>query len=124
MGLITAICCFFNLSQIINALMAVAIVVQFMGQVAALTVLRKRQPHLHRPFRQWLYPIPSIIAFVGWAYVLYSSGWSAIELAIGWTALGVIAFLIWASREKQWPFGEKMIHEPYLTEQENAGSQF
>lgn len=113
MGAVTAICCFLNLTDIINALMAVSIVVQFIGQVIALTVLRKRQPTLHRPFRQWLYPIPSIIAFVGWVYIFYSSGWKAIEWAVGWTALGVIAFLIWSSREKQWPFGEKTIDEQY-----------
>lgn len=116
MGAVTAICCFLNLTEIINALMAVSIIVQFIGQVVALTVLRKRQPNLHRPFRQWLYPLPSIIAFAGWAYVFYSSGWTAIEWAVGWTVLGIIAFLIWSSREKQWPFGEKKIHEQYIEE--------
>jgi amino acid transporter len=118
MGVVTAVCCFFDLTQIINALMAVSIVVQFMGQIVALTVLRKRQPNLRRPFRQLMYPLPSIIAFIGWAYVLYSSGWTAIELAIGWIALGIIAFLIWAWREKQWPLGKKIIQEQYLSEQE------
>jgi amino acid transporter len=114
MGLVTAICCFFNLTQIINVLMAVSIIVQFIGQIIALTVLRKRQPTLRRPFRQWLYPIPSLIALVGWIYVFYSSGRSAIELALGWTVLGIIAFLIWARVENQWPFGPKRIEERYL----------
>lgn len=113
MGLVTAIGCFFNLSEIISALMAMSIVVQFMGQVIALSVLRKRQPNLNRPFRQWLYPLPSIIAFVGWAYLFYSSGIPAIELAIGWTVLGIIAFLIWAKKDKSWPFGPKEIQEVY-----------
>jgi amino acid transporter len=120
MGVIMAICCFFNLTQIINALMAMTIVVQFMGQIVALTVLRKRQPNLRRPFRQWLYPIPSILAFIGWAYVFYSSGWPAIRLAIIWTGIGAIVFLVWAWRRKEWPFGEKLIHEVYLSQQNNS----
>ncbi|GMA62205.1 amino acid permease [Alicyclobacillus fastidiosus] len=118
MGLVTAICCFLNLSTIINALMAVSIVVQFIGQVVALTVLRRRQPGMKRPFRQWLYPLPSLLALVGWIYVFYSSGWPAIELAIGWTVLGIIVFLIWAKREKQWPFGPTVIREVYLDNSE------
>lgn len=121
MGVIMAICCFFNLTTIINALMAMAIVIQFMGQIVALTVLRKRQPNLKRPFRQWLYPIPSILAFIGWAYVFYSSGWSAIRLAMIWTALGIIAFLIWAYRKKEWPFGKKVIQEVYATPSAESG---
>lgn len=104
MGGFTAIFSFFSLSTVINALMAIAIVVQFIGQVIALTLLRIKQPALKRPFRQWLYPIPSFLAFVGWIYVFASSGWSAIRLAIIWTVLGVGAFLVWAYRERVWPF--------------------
>lgn len=120
MGLVTAICSFFNLGTIINTLMAVSIVVQFIGQIVALSVLRKRQPRLNRPFKQWLYPVPSLLALIGWAYVFYSSGRQAIEWAVGWTALGVIAFLIWAKYEKQWPFGPKQIEEYYVEREHTA----
>lgn len=107
MGGVMAICCFFNLSTIINALMALVIVVQFMGQIIALSVLRKRRPDLKRPYKEWLYPIPSIIAFIGWGYVFYSSGWSAIRLAIIWTVIGIGVFLIWAHAHRDWPFNSK-----------------
>ncbi|TGA99837.1 amino acid permease [Sporolactobacillus shoreae] len=118
MGLVMAICCFFDLSTIINALMALIIVVQFIGQIFALTVLRKRRPDLKRPYKQWLYPIPSIIAFIGWGYVFYSSGWSAISLAVAWTVIGFGVFLIWARVHHDWPFGEKKIHETFKTLQQ------
>lgn len=114
MGFIMAICCFFDLSQIINALMAITIVVQFIGQIMALTILRKRQPNLKRPFKQILYPIPSILAFLGWAFVFYSSGWAAIRLALLWTALGVVVYVFWAKHNRTWPFGEKQIEEAYM----------
>ncbi|MFD2618672.1 APC family permease [Terrilactibacillus laevilacticus] len=104
MGCIMIICCFFDLGQIINALMAVTIVVQFMGQIIALSVLRKRKPNMKRPFKQWLYPIPSILAFIGWAFVFYSSGWQAIRLSIVWTVLGLIVYVIWARKNNEWPF--------------------
>ncbi len=115
MGAFTALFSFFNLSTIINALMAISIVVQFIGQVVALTLLRIKQPGLKRPFRQWLYPIPSLVALLGWIYVFMSSGWPAIRLAILWTVLGVAAFLFWAYREHVWPFHplQEEVHERY-----------
>ena len=115
MGFFTAVFSFFNLSAIINALMAISIVVQFVGQVVGLTILRIKQPDLKRPFRQWLYPLPSLVAFAGWIYVFVSSGWPAIRLAVIWTALGLIAFVIWAYYEKVWPFRplREEIHETY-----------
>jgi hypothetical protein len=46
----------FTLTTIINA------AVQSLAQVAAIVVLRHRQPNLPRPYRQWLYPMPTIAA--------------------------------------------------------------
>lgn len=91
-GLIMVICCFFDLTTVINALMAVQIVVQFMMQIIALSVLRRKHPHLNRPYKEWLYPIPSIIAFLGWGFVFFSSGVSAISLAVIWTIIGILVF--------------------------------
>ncbi|GEA97621.1 APC family permease [Levilactobacillus brevis] len=91
-GLIMVICCFFDLTTVINALMAVQIVVQFMMQIIALSVLRRKHPRLNRPYKEWLYPIPSIIAFLGWGFVFFSSGVSAISLAVIWTIIGILVF--------------------------------
>lgn len=107
-------------------LTAVIVIVQSLGQVAALTVLRRRQPNLRRPYHQWLYPLFSIIALVGWVYVFVVSGLSGTQfilpiwtnpmlLAIAWTVLGIIAYLLWARFvEHTWPFGPKEIKEEYL----------
>ena len=123
MGLVTAAACFFTLTTIINALIALTIWVQFIGQIAALTVLRRRQPGLRRPYRQWLYPVPSIIALAGWIYIFQASGWPAIRLTLIWTGLGVLAFLIWARIERTWPFGPKVIREEFLDEQDSGMGQ-
>jgi amino acid transporter len=124
MGLVTAIACFLTLTTIINALIALTLWTQFIAQIAALTILRRKQPGLKRPYRQWLYPVPSILALAGWIYIFQASGWNAIWVAIVWTALGIIAFLIWARVEHVWPFGPKEIAEEFLRgqpEQEAVG---
>ena len=104
MGLFTAIGTFFALGDIIAMLMAVMILIQSLGQVAALTVLRRRQPDLPRPYRMAGYPWPNLIALAGWLYVYFSSGTKMIILSLLWVACGTAVFLVWAWRGKIWPF--------------------
>lgn len=113
MGVITAIGSFFTLTTVINVLLAVFVIVQAIAQVVALTVLRRRQPDLPRPYRQWLYPLPSLAALAGWIYVYTSSGHTAIVFSLVVLAAGLLAFLAWAKAESQWPFGPKQIHEDF-----------
>jgi amino acid transporter len=117
MGLITAIGSFFTLTTVINVLLAVFVIVQAVAQVVALTVLRRRQPGLSRPYRQFLYPLPSLVALVGWIYVYTSSGNTPIIFSLVILGVGLVAFLIWSRAERQWPFGEKRIREDFLDEQ-------
>jgi len=115
MGVITAIASLFPLSVVINALTAVIVLVQSVAQIAALVVLRRRQPGLVRPYKMWLFPVPLIVAFVGWAFLYYSTDALSQILSVSWVIVGVIAFLIWARAEQVWPFGPKEIKEEYLT---------
>jgi amino acid transporter len=114
MGLVTAVASFLPLTTVINALIALTLFTQFIAQIAGLTILRRKQPNLVRPYKQWLYPVPSILALAGWIYIFQASGWAAIRIAIIWTVLGLIAFLIWARAEHVWPFGPKEIKEEFL----------
>src|SRR2546423_7674246 len=121
MCVITAIGSFFDLSTVISMLIAVLVLIQGIVQVVALTVLRRRQPNLRRPYRMWLYPLPSLIALVGWAYVYYSSGPVPILFSLAWVAVGVVAYLLWARFvEHTWPFGPKEIKEEYLEQPAEA----
>lgn len=117
MGLITAIGCFLNLQTIINTLVAASILVQFIGQIGALTILRFKQPKLRRPYREWLYPLCSIVALVGWIYIFLTSPYPSVPFAVGWVVLGVVAYLIWAYFEKVWPFRPIEIHEAFIDDQ-------
>jgi amino acid transporter len=119
MGVITIIGSLFTLTTIINAAVATLVIIQSLAQVAAIVVLRRRQPNLQRPYRQWLYPVPTIVALVGWVYVYYSATWLSIALSLGWIVIGCVAFLIYAKAETTWPFGPKEIRETYV---ENAAA--
>ncbi|GAA4498943.1 APC family permease [Actinoallomurus oryzae] len=120
MGIITALGSLFTLTDVISMLTAVFVLIQSVAQIVAVTVLRRRQPALPRPYRMWLYPLPSIIALVGWLYIYKSAGSWPIQLSLVWLAGGVAAFLIWARAERTWPFGPKEIKESFLPNAEEA----
>src|SRR5205823_9901318 len=67
-GVLSIICSFFSLGMVIDALVTTRILVQFIGQIIAVQLLRQRRPDLPRPFRIWLYPVPSLVALVGWIF--------------------------------------------------------
>jgi hypothetical protein len=69
MGLVTAIGTYSTLTTVISVRLAVFVIVQGIAQVVALTVLRRVQPDLERPYKMWLYPLPSLIALVRWSYI-------------------------------------------------------
>ena len=78
-------------------------IVQFIGQIAAVTLLRKRNPDAPRPFKMWLYPLPSLVALAGWLFVFATSG-TVIWLGLGTLVLGVVFFVVWSWRARRWPF--------------------
>ncbi|WP_037608253.1 APC family permease [Streptacidiphilus rugosus] len=111
------------LGVLITLLTTVMVIIQALAQIAAVTVLRRRQPNLARPYKMILYPLPSIVAAVGWLAIYgyadkANPGVHPIEWSLAWVALGVAAYLIWSRVEKVWPFGPKEITEQYLTAQE------
>ncbi len=113
MGMVTAVGAFFDLTTVINMLMAVTVLVQSVAQIAALSILRRRQPALRRPYRMFAYPLPSLIALAGWIYLYQAAGRTIVLLSLAWLALGVAAFLVWAKWERTWPFGPKEIREAF-----------
>jgi hypothetical protein len=42
-----------------------------------------------------MYPVPSIIALVGWLYIFLTSGWSIALFGVGVLATGVASFTLW-----------------------------
>ncbi len=108
---------FFNQATVIGMLVAVSVLLQPVAQVVAVTLLRRRQPALRRPYRQWLYPVASLPALVGWIYVFVSATSTSLILSSAWVVAGVVTFPIWARVNRAWPFGPLEIREQYLDEQ-------
>jgi amino acid transporter len=104
LGLIAVLCSFLPLGFVIDALITTRIIVQFMGQVIGVMLLRANRPDMPRPFRMWLYPLPTLIALAGWTFLLLTSGWRLIALGVGVLVLGVLCFLFWSWRTRRWPF--------------------
>jgi len=92
---ISIIAGFFSLGTVIDALIVTRILVQFMGQVVGLILLRRRAPDMPRPYRMWLYPIPALVAMIGWIFVFATTEFRVIAFGVGVLALGCVAFLIW-----------------------------
>jgi len=105
-GVLAVVCSMLPLGAVIDALITTRILVQFMGQVAAVVVLRRTQPEMERPFKMWLYPLPAIVALVGWIFLFSTSGVAVVLFGVATLALGVVVFLGWAWRTSHWPFAE------------------
>lgn len=92
LGGLTAVFCYLPLELVINAAVTVRIAVQFIGQIVALHILRTRRPDVQMPFRMLLYPLPSLLALVGWLFVLGMAKSDALQIAAAVLGSGILAF--------------------------------
>src|SRR2546430_2379762 len=95
---------FVSLGMVIDALITTRILVQFIGQIGAVTLLRRRAPDLPRPFRMWLYPLPSFVALVGWIFIFATTPPAVVAFGLGALLLGVVCFGAWSWKGRTWPF--------------------
>jgi len=103
--------CFFRLADVISALVVIRILLQFLLQAIGLIVLRIRRPEMPRPFRMWLYPVPAVLAIVGFAYIVMKRPDSLKEIRYAAVILiaGLILYFVRAWRNRDWPFGEEAV---------------
>ncbi len=84
-----------DLETVLKALLTARILVQFVGQIAALHYIRTRRPDLVRPFRMALYPLPAWLALAGWLYVFAASGAQFVLFGLLVLATGLAAHRLW-----------------------------
>lgn len=94
LGVITAIFVWLPLKHIIGGILSIRAIIPFMAQIVGAVVLRVREPNRPRPFRMWLYPLPAIIAFGLWAYVVISPEKHLRIGALYVLAAGVLFFFV------------------------------
>jgi amino acid transporter len=104
-GLLAIPVCWVDLTQVINALTTGLVIVQSLGQCAAVFALRKQG--IRAPYRMWLFPIPNVVAICGWIYIFFSSGTAAIAFGIVSLAAGGLIYLWKARVDLRWPFAAK-----------------
>jgi amino acid transporter len=106
LGLVGAFFCFFTLAQVITMLVITRILLQFFLQQFGVILLRIRQPNLPRPFRMPLYPLPPLIAIVGFGFLLIYRTHAFIEVGVaaGIAITGTLIYLLRARQLRQWPF--------------------
>jgi hypothetical protein len=75
-----------------------------MAQVVAVTLIRRNRPDIVRPYRMALYPLTSVIAFMGWLYILIASGLPYILAGLALMIFGITAYLFRARQIGEWPF--------------------
>jgi amino acid transporter len=91
----------FTLEDVISGLMTARILIQFLGQIVAVHFLRKARPDIERPYRIWLYPLPSFLALAGWSFIFATSGLKYIVFGLGTLAAGLGAFYLWERTAKR-----------------------
>jgi len=104
LGVIAIACSALSLGAVIDALLVTRIVVQFIGQIGAVVLLRRQRPELPRPYRVWLYPVPLGVALAGWVFVFATTQPPILLFGLAVLAVGVAGFAVWSWRGRTWPF--------------------
>ena len=107
LGATALLFCFFRLSDVISALVVIRILLQFLLQAIGIIVLRIRRPEMKRPFRMWLYPLPALLAIMGFTYIVTKrpDALKQIRYAAVILVAGLILYFVRAWRSRDWPFG-------------------
>ncbi|MBL7703304.1 MAG: APC family permease [Ferruginibacter sp.] len=94
----------FRMSDVISGILAMRIMVQFIGQAVGVVILRKRNGSKHLPYKMPLYPIPVILAIAMWLFIFYSTGFAVIKSFLIVFGTGVVVYFIYAKLQHQWPY--------------------
>ena len=103
LGLVAGLACFLKLQDVIAALVVIRITLQFLFQSVGVIILRIRRPDLPRPFRMWLYPLPALLATIGFIFVLRDRA-KELRYAAVILIAGIIIYMVRAARRREWPF--------------------
>ncbi len=104
MGGLSAVACLFSLADLISVLIVVQTMFQFAAQCVAVVLLRRRGEPVPGGYRMPLYPLPALVALLGWIYIVLSGKPLHIFIGVAMAAVGAGFFLLQAKRREEWPF--------------------
>ncbi len=110
MGGIAALFCFLKLADVVAALVVIRITIQFLAQIVGLLILRQTRPDIPRPFKMWLYPIPAIVAVIGFLYVMFMrpNFQKEIKYAVVLIVVGLAVYLVRSFKRGEFPFNKNI----------------
>ncbi len=106
----------FKLGEVISAILAMRILIQFIGQAIGLLLLRKTRDKNDFPYKMPFFPVPVFMAIAIWLYILYSTGIKMAAYGLVVIILGIIVFFIKAKVNKEWPFVNTLRDNPVIEE--------
>ena len=95
---------FLKLSEVISAILAMRIMIQFIGQAIGLLILRRKRSGDEFPYKMPLFPLPVFLAIAMWLFILISTGSKLMFSGLVVILLGTIVYFIKAKIQKEWPF--------------------
>lgn len=98
----------FRLSDVISAILAMRILIQFIGQAVGLLILRKVRHKNDFPYKMPLFPLPVYLAIAMWICILLSTGITMILTGLLAILSGTIIYFIKAKLNKEWPFNRNL----------------
>ncbi|MVN21877.1 APC family permease [Mucilaginibacter arboris] len=94
----------FKLSDVISAILAMRILIQFIAQAVGLLMLRKVRPQKDFPYKMPFFPMPVYLAILLWACILISTGFTMAAGGMIAIISGAIVYFIKAKVNREWPF--------------------
>jgi amino acid transporter len=104
MGVASMVACAVTLNELIKVLVVIQAMFQFAAQCIAVMVLRRSGPAGPSLYRMPLYPLPAIVALLGWIYIVLSSGGRDIAIGIASAVAGFAVYFTKARLAREWPF--------------------
>ena len=108
LGCTSAAACLLSLESLIKTLIVIQIVTQFAAQCIAVMIIRKARRQIKRPFSMPLYPLPAVVAVIGWLFILCTSGGPYLIAGFSLLVFGVGAFLLRAKFLQEWPWRKQL----------------
>ncbi len=97
----------FRLKEVISAILAMRILVQFIGQAIGIMIIRKKKPADFFPFKMWLYPLPALIAILMWIGLFVSTGTFFAVGGVVVMSIGAAVYFLRAFIIKDFPFDKE-----------------
>lgn len=90
----------FRLKEVIDGILAMRIIIQFIGQALGLLLLVKRKGKTFFPWKMPLYPIPLFLAIAIWIGIFFSTGTKMMVSGLVVISLGLVAYFI--AKQMKW----------------------